>query len=53
MKENAPSKKTAMINFLIGGIAGMSTTCIIQPVDIIKVRIQVRSEQRHLHPHKK
>lgn len=33
-----------MTNFAIGGIAGMCSTCIIQPVDIVKVRLQVRGE---------
>jgi solute carrier family 25 oxoglutarate transporter 11 len=33
-----------MQNFLIGGASGMIATCIIQPIDFIKVQIQVRSE---------
>lgn len=33
-----------MQNFLIGGVSGMFATCIIQPIDFIKVQIQVRSE---------
>jgi len=33
-----------MQNFLIGGTAGMIATTVIQPIDFIKVQIQVRSE---------
>lgn len=31
--------------YLFGGISGMSATCIIQPVDIIKVSIQIKGEE--------
>jgi len=31
-------------NFLIGGLSGMGATSIIQPIDMIKVRIQLRGE---------
>lgn len=33
--------------FLIGGLSGMFATCIIQPVDMIKVSIQLKSEEGH------
>lgn len=33
-----------MQNFLIGGASGMIATTIIQPIDFLKVQIQVRSE---------
>lgn len=33
--------------FLIGGLSGMFATCIIQPVDMIKVTIQLKSEEMH------
>lgn len=33
-----------MQNFLIGGLSGMIATTIIQPIDFLKVQIQVRSE---------
>jgi solute carrier family 25 oxoglutarate transporter 11 len=29
--------------FLIGGLSGMFATCIVQPVDMIKVQIQLKS----------
>jgi solute carrier family 25 oxoglutarate transporter 11 len=41
-----------MINFLIGGASGMIATCIIQPIDYVKVQIQIRSEMgvKNLNP---
>lgn len=33
-----------LLGFVIGGLSGMTSTCIIQPVDMVKVRIQVMSE---------
>lgn len=36
-----------MQNFLIGGASGMFATTIIQPIDFIKVQIQVRSEMKN------
>jgi solute carrier family 25 oxoglutarate transporter 11 len=33
------------MNFLIGGISGCTGTFVIQPIDYLKVQIQVRSEQ--------
>ena len=33
-------------NFLTGGLSGMCATCLIQPIDMIKVRIQLRGESR-------
>ena len=43
-----------MQNFLIGGVSGMFATCIIQPIDFVKVQIQVRSEMgvKDLNPFK-
>lgn len=40
------------MNFLIGGISGCIATTVIQPIDYLKVQIQVRSEQggRSLNP---
>lgn len=31
--------------FAIGGLSGMLATCIIQPVDMIKIIIQLKSEE--------
>lgn len=42
-----PPKTTGFDNFLnfaVGGASGMASTIIIQPVDMVKVRIQVASE---------
>lgn len=36
-----------MTNFAIGGLSGMLATCVIQPIDIVKVRLQVRGEAGH------
>lgn len=33
-----------LTNFAIGGLAGMMATCVVQPIDIVKVRLQVRGE---------
>jgi solute carrier family 25 oxoglutarate transporter 11 len=42
------------MNFLIGGLSGMIATCVIQPIDYVKVQIQVRSEMgnKDLNPFK-
>ncbi len=41
-----------MQNFLIGGASGMIATTVIQPIDFLKVQIQVRSEMgnKNLNP---
>eukprot|EP00897_Mesotaenium_endlicherianum_P010849 jgi/Mesen1/9793/ME000007S09848 len=43
MVENKPSRSiwSTVKPFANGGLAGMCATCIIQPVDIVKVRIQL------------
>jgi solute carrier family 25 oxoglutarate transporter 11 len=33
------------MNFIIGGLSGMIATTVIQPIDCIKVNIQIRSEK--------
>lgn len=35
----------AVLPFAIGGSSGMTATCFIQPVDMIKVRIQIKNEE--------
>lgn len=35
----------ATLPFIIGGMSGITATSIIQPVDMIKVRIQIKSEE--------
>jgi solute carrier family 25 oxoglutarate transporter 11 len=45
----APPKSGALAvvkNFARGGLAGMFATCCIQPIDLVKVRIQLRSEKK-------
>lgn len=39
-----PGLGRTLTNFAIGGLSGMMATCVIQPVDIVKVRLQVRGE---------
>ena len=34
------------LNFLVGGLSGMGATTIIQPIDMVKVRIQLRGEAK-------
>ena len=31
-------------NFAVGGLAGMLATCVMQPIDMIKVRVQLAGE---------
>ena len=47
-----PAEKSGMTKFLdaiqpfwIGGLSGMMATCVVQPIDMIKVLIQLKSEQ--------
>lgn len=45
-KKDSQSKKGSSLPlFLIGGISGAFATLIIQPLDTLKVSIQVASEQ--------
>ena len=41
-----------LTNFAIGGISGMLATCVVQPIDIVKVRLQLRGEagNKNLNP---
>lgn len=34
-----------LMPFIIGGSSGMLATCVIQPIDMIKVQIQIKSEK--------
>lgn len=40
-----PTIVDSILPFAIGGLSGMLATAIIQPVDMIKVRIQIKSEK--------
>jgi solute carrier family 25 oxoglutarate transporter 11 len=46
-KENAFLTKflNLTLPFVIGGISGMVGTTVIQPIDMVKVRIQIKSEE--------
>lgn len=35
----------ACLPFIIGGMSGVTATSFIQPIDMIKVRIQIKSEE--------
>lgn len=45
----APAKPQSFLDtampFIIGGSSGMMATCVIQPIDMIKVQIQIKSEK--------
>ena len=41
---NSPPKQSMVWNFALGGISGSTATLFIQPIDMIKVRIQLLSE---------
>jgi solute carrier family 25 oxoglutarate transporter 11 len=43
LQDTSPTYK-AVRPFLIGGMAGSSATCCIQPIDMVKVRIQLQGE---------
>lgn len=49
MTTQTPQKSTAdkvldrIQPFVIGGLSGMFATCIIQPIDMVKVTIQLKS----------
>ena len=34
-----------ILPFALGGLSGMTATCFIQPVDLVKVRIQIKNEE--------
>jgi len=51
----APAKRTGLAAFWdsiqpfwIGGLSGALGTCVIQPIDTVKVRIQLINESKHL-----
>jgi solute carrier family 25 oxoglutarate transporter 11 len=37
----APKKAGAGLQFLFGGLSGMAATCIVQPLDLVKTRMQL------------
>lgn len=51
MSATAPPQKKETIAdkirpFIIGGLSGMVATCVVQPIDTVKVRIQISGEGR-------
>ena len=50
MATPAPVKKETIGDklrpFLIGGLSGMAATCVVQPIDTVKVRIQILGENK-------
>jgi solute carrier family 25 oxoglutarate transporter 11 len=40
------NKSSILKNFAIGGLSAMTATSVIQPIDMVKVRIQLKSEAR-------
>lgn len=40
-KKDPPAAWIAAKPFLNGGLAGMGATCVVQPIDMVKVRIQI------------
>lgn len=46
MGEAAKGKYDVLKNFAIGGLSAMTATSIIQPIDMVKVRIQLKSEAK-------
>ena len=49
--QQAPKKKgitkflDAVLPFAIGGASGITATCFVQPIDMVKVRIQIKNEE--------
>ena len=40
-KQQTSSALAGIKPFVNGGLSGMAATCIIQPVDMVKVRLQI------------
>ena len=38
-KNSTPTLYQRLQPFMVGGLSGMMATCVIQPIDMIKVRI--------------
>uniref|UniRef100_A0A1L8DZR7 Mitochondrial 2-oxoglutarate/malate carrier protein n=1 Tax=Nyssomyia neivai TaxID=330878 RepID=A0A1L8DZR7_9DIPT len=37
-------KKPGYIKYLFGGLSGMGATCVVQPLDLVKTRMQIQGE---------
>jgi len=40
------------VQFVLGGLSGMMATCIVQPIDLIKTRMQLSGEGGGTRAHK-
>ncbi|MES1902849.1 MAG: hypothetical protein MHPSP_002037 [Paramarteilia canceri] len=43
-KEKRTTNQNFTSKFILGGLAGVSSTCIVQPFDLLKSRLQVQGE---------
>lgn len=46
MTEVTKGKYDIIKNFAVGGLSAMTATSVIQPIDMVKVRIQLKSEAK-------
>lgn len=46
MTEAKKGKLDVVKNFAVGGLSAMTATSVIQPIDMVKVRIQLKSEAK-------
>eukprot|EP01087_Luapelamoeba_hula_P001213 TRINITY_DN1095_c0_g1_i1.p1 TRINITY_DN1095_c0_g1~~TRINITY_DN1095_c0_g1_i1.p1 ORF type:complete len:312 (-),score=49.21 TRINITY_DN1095_c0_g1_i1:103-1038(-) len=52
-KSGDKSRPTPMgIQFLFGGLSGMGATCVVQPIDLVKTRMQLSGEKGAARAHK-
>lgn len=43
-KKTTPQHQSNASKFLNGGLAGMAATCVVQPIDLIKTRMQLAAQ---------
>jgi hypothetical protein len=46
MSESKKGRFDILKNFAVGGLSAMMATSVIQPIDMVKVRIQLKSEAK-------
>lgn len=47
MASGEPTKIPNGVKFLFGGMAGIGATCIVQPLDLVKTRMQIATNKEH------